>query len=86
MIRFAFFIAMVSSLTVARAAEPAIAAAAAPRPNIVFIMSDDLGYGELGCYGQKLIQTPRIDRMAAEGMRFTNCYAGSTVCAPRVAR
>jgi arylsulfatase A-like enzyme len=52
------------------------------RPNIIFIMADDLGYGDLGCYGQKLIQTPSIDRMAAEGMRFTQCYAGACVCAP----
>jgi len=52
------------------------------RPNIIFIMADDLGYADLGCYGQKLIHTPSIDRMAAEGMRFTQCYAGSTVCAP----
>jgi len=52
------------------------------RPNIVFIMADDLGYGHLGCYGQKKIRTPHIDRMAAEGMRFTQFYAGFTVCAP----
>ncbi len=52
------------------------------RPNIIFIMTDDLGYGDLGCYGQKRIQTPHIDRMATEGMRFTQFYAGSTVCAP----
>ncbi len=51
-------------------------------PNIIFIMADDLGYGELGCYGQNKIQTPHIDLMANEGMRFTNFYAGSTVCAP----
>lgn len=51
-------------------------------PNIVLIMADDLGYGDLGCYGQKLIRTPNIDRMAAEGMRFTDAYAGCTVCAP----
>ncbi|MEE8450978.1 MAG: sulfatase-like hydrolase/transferase, partial [Thermoguttaceae bacterium] len=57
-------------------------AAAAEKPNIIFIMADDLGYGDLGCYGQKVIRTPNIDRMAAEGMRFTDCYAGSTVCAP----
>ena len=54
----------------------------AKNPNIIFIMADDLGYGDLGCYGQKVIQTPNIDRMAEEGMRFTQCYAGSTVCAP----
>src|SRR5437868_9672004 len=52
------------------------------RPNIVFILADDLGYGDLGCYGQKEIQTPNLDRLAAEGVRFTQCYAGSTVCAP----
>jgi len=52
------------------------------RPNIIYIMADDLGYGDLGCYGQKIIQTPRIDRIAEEGIRFTQCYAGSTVCAP----
>jgi arylsulfatase A-like enzyme len=52
------------------------------RPNLVFILADDLGYGDLGCYGQKSIQTPRLDRMAAEGLRFTQAYAGATVCAP----
>jgi arylsulfatase A-like enzyme len=52
------------------------------RPNIIFILADDLGYGDLGCYGQQEIATPNIDRMAAEGMRFTDHYAGSTVCAP----
>jgi arylsulfatase A-like enzyme len=59
-----------------------LAANAANRPNIIFIMADDLGYGDLGCYGQKLILTPHIDRMAAEGTRFTHCYAGAPVCAP----
>ncbi len=52
------------------------------RPNIVFILADDLGYGDLGCYGQTKIHTPRIDRMAAEGMRFTQLYSGNAVCAP----
>ena len=51
-------------------------------PNIIFILADDLGYGDVGCYGQKVIQTPHIDQIAAEGMRFTDHYAGSTVCAP----
>src|ERR1700680_2396768 len=60
-------------------AGPAIAV---ERPNIVFILADDLGYGDLGCYGQKRIQTPNLDRLAADGIRFTQCYAGSTVCAP----
>jgi arylsulfatase A-like enzyme len=63
------------------AAGPA-AAKTRKQPNIIFILADDLGYGDLGCYGQKEIQTPSIDRMAAEGMHFTQHYAGSTVCAP----
>lgn len=52
------------------------------KPNIIFMLTDDLGYGDLGCYGQKIIKTPRLDQMAAEGMRFTDFYAGNTVCAP----
>ena len=52
------------------------------RPNIIFILADDLGYGDLGCYGQTRIKTPNLDQLAAEGIRFTDCYAGSTVCAP----
>jgi len=52
------------------------------RPNIIFILADDLGYGDLGCYGQKQILTPNLDRMASEGLRFTQAYSGSTVCAP----
>jgi arylsulfatase A-like enzyme len=52
------------------------------RPNIIFILSDDLAQGDLGCYGQKLIQTPHLDRMAEEGTRFTQAYSGTTVCAP----
>ncbi len=57
-------------------------APAADRPNIVFILADDLGYGDLGCYGQQKIRTPNLDRMAAEGMRFKYMYAGNAVCAP----
>jgi len=52
------------------------------KPNIIFILADDLGYGDLGCYGQKRIRTPHLDAFAAEGIRFTQAYAGSTVCAP----
>jgi len=52
------------------------------KPNLILILADDLGYGDLGCYGQQLIQTPNLDRMASEGIRFTQFYAGSTVCAP----
>lgn len=60
----------------------ASAPASAKKPNIIFIMADDLGYGHLGCYGQQKIRTPNIDQLAAEGMRFTQFYAGYTVCAP----
>ncbi|MBO4443453.1 MAG: arylsulfatase [Bacteroidaceae bacterium] len=52
------------------------------RPNILFIMCDDMGYGDLGCYGQQLIRTPNLDQMAREGMRFTQAYCGSPVSAP----
>jgi arylsulfatase A-like enzyme len=58
------------------------AASAADKPNLIYIMVDDLGYGDLGCYGQERIKTPCLDRMAAEGLRFTEHYAGNTVCAP----
>lgn len=56
--------------------------AAAAQPNLIFILADDLAQSDLGCYGQKLIQTPHLDRMAAEGTRFTQGYCGTTVCAP----
>ena len=56
--------------------------AAPPQPNIVLIVADDLGYGELGSYGQQRIRTPTLDRLAEEGMRFTRHYSGSPVCAP----
>ena len=52
------------------------------KPNLIYIVCDDLGYGDLGCYGQKVIKTPRFDRMAKEGLRFTDHYAGHTVCRP----
>jgi arylsulfatase A len=57
-------------------------APAAPKPNIIFILSDDIAQGDLGCYGQKLIQTPNLDRMAAEGTRYMQAYCGTSVCAP----
>jgi arylsulfatase A-like enzyme len=59
-----------------------VALHAADKPNIIYILADDLGYGDLGCYGQKMLTTPHIDKLAAEGMKFTRHYAGSTVCAP----
>jgi arylsulfatase A-like enzyme len=66
----------------AAAAAPIAAAQTLRRPNIVWIMADDMGWGDPGCYGQQHIQTPNIDRLAAQGMRFTSAYAGSAVCAP----
>ena len=61
---------------------PASGSQAADKPNIIFIMADDLGYGDLGCYGQKLIRTPNIDRLAEEGVRFTQGYVTASVCGP----
>jgi len=77
LLRSAAILAAIAASAVARPT-----AAAERLPNIIFIMADDLGYGDLGCYGQQRIQTPHIDRLAREGMRFTDFYAGSTVCAP----
>ena len=53
-----------------------------PPPNVIYLLADDLGYSELGCYGQKWIKTPNIDRIAHEGIRFTRHYSGNAVCAP----
>lgn len=72
----------------ANSGSPASALASTPhpagrtRPNIVLVMADDFGYGDLGCYGQSRISTPHLDRMASEGVRFTNFYAAGPVCAP----
>jgi arylsulfatase A len=61
----------------------ALGATGAPKkPNVIFILADDLGYGDVGAFGQKLIQTPNIDRLAVDGVKFTQAYAGATVCAP----
>jgi arylsulfatase A len=74
---------VVAGGAVALAAGPRLSrAAGALRPNIIFILADDLGYGDLGCYGQTRIRTPNLDAMAVGGMRFTSGYAGAVVCAP----
>lgn len=70
---FAFFISLLVF---------AGAPASADQPNIIYILADDLGYGDLGCFGGEIIQTPHIDQMAAEGIKFTQHYAGSCMCAP----
>jgi arylsulfatase A-like enzyme len=77
-----FIALLAASVASARGAAPATAPSGDKRPNVIFILADDLGYGDLGCYGQQRIKTPNIDRMAAEGLRFTDAYAGATVCAP----
>jgi len=76
-LRILFAIAILFACT-----SSACRAQAPKKPNIIFILADDLGYGDVGCYGQQKIKTPNLDRMAKQGMRFTQAYAGSTVCAP----
>lgn len=71
---FIFFVSLAGSISL-RGADPA-------KPNIVFILADDLGYAEVGCYGQKKIKTPNIDRIAKEGIKLTQFYSGQAVCAP----
>ena len=71
-----------SSLPVAAPARQATVRAATDRPNIILILADDLGYGDLGAFGQTRIATPHLDRMAAEGLRLTQFYTGAPVCAP----
>src|SRR6478672_11233675 len=83
LIRLLLAVSLALSLLGSASAQPVVQRPPAPRrPSILFILADDLGYGDLGCYGQQKIKTPNIDKLAEEGMRFTSCYAGSTVCAP----
>ncbi|GAA5496069.1 N-acetylgalactosamine-6-O-sulfatase [Rubritalea halochordaticola] len=70
------------ALPLAQACESAPSEAPSKQPNIIFIMADDLGYNHLSCYGQKRLTTPHIDALAAKGIRFTDAYAGCTVCGP----
>src|SRR5690349_14761016 len=76
------FVAAIVAFVVAGVFSAVAEKAKTGRPNIVFILADDLGYGHLGCYGQTKIKTPNIDALAKEGMRFTQHYAGGNVCAP----
>src|SRR6266850_226469 len=79
---------VLSLLLVLAATSPLVAAgekkvrAAKDRPNIVIILADDLGYGDLGCYGHPTIRTPQLDKMARGGMRFTSFYVAAPVCTP----
>lgn len=70
------------SVVVCRASDDVGVRANKQRPNLIWVMADDLGYGELGCYGQSVMKTPNLDRMAAEGLQFMQFYSGATVCAP----
>lgn len=87
MTQFKTSLKFLAGLALAQMVIPAFAAVAVDkqpdkRPNIIYILVDDMGYGDLGAYGQQKIKTPNIDQLAAEGMKFTNHYAGSTVCGP----
>jgi arylsulfatase len=75
------FLLASASLLLGGPLAPAARAADRP-PNVILMIADDLGYAELGCYGQKIIETPNLDRLAADGMRFTQAYSGNAVCAP----
>lgn len=78
------FLSQCGQSAAAAAAAGSVLAAEAPRerPNIIVMLADDLGYGDVGCFGQRIIKTPWVDRLAQQGIRFTQCYAASTVCAP----
>ncbi|MCB0584624.1 MAG: arylsulfatase [Phaeodactylibacter sp.] len=78
----AFFVVLLASLPGSAQTSEATSLPTGNKPNIVYILADDLGYGELGAYGQELIETPNIDALAREGMRFTQHYSGAPVCAP----
>ena len=69
-------------LTACLLSAAAVAADGARRPNIIFLLADDLGYADIGAYGQKKIRTPNLDQLARDGMKFTQAYSGHNVCAP----
>ena len=76
------FLKTLAITAVVAVAPQVLAAKPSKKPNIIYILADDLGYGDLGCYGQKIVKTPNLDKIRAEGMKFTDHYSGSTVCAP----
>ena len=83
MLRIAASLLVLLALAASSFTDPSYAApSSAEKPNIIYILLDDAGYGDLGCYGQRKFSTPNIDRLATEGMKFTDHYSGSTVCAP----
>ncbi len=80
--RFLFVFAFLAVGCSPQVKNPQDASRSTAPPNIIYILADDMGYGDLGCYGQQTLHTPHIDRLAAQGMKFTQHYAGATVCAP----
>ena len=80
--RILVFLVLIASVTMLAGPLEAEDSSGGSRPNIIYIMVDDLGYGDLGCYAQQEIRTPNIDRLSSQGMRFTDHYAGHTVCRP----
>ena len=77
-----FFVLSLAGVLMAAAQSTNNPPPAPRRPSIIYILADDLGYGDLSCYGQTKFTTPHLDKMASEGIRFTSAYAGSTVCSP----
>ena len=75
-------VAVLCSIMVTSCSQSSIEPKVNRQPNVIYFLADDLGVGDLGSYGQQHIQTPNIDKLAAEGMRFSRHYAGSSVCAP----
>jgi len=76
------FLKVVGASSVAAVVGSLSAETANPRPNIIYILADDLGWAELGCYGNTFNETPNLDRLARQGMRFTDAYAAAPVCSP----
>ena len=75
-------IGLISSAAYAQAADNNVRKATPDRPNIIFILADDMGYGDLSCFGSKHVKTPNIDRLSQTGTTFTQCYAGSGISSP----
>src|SRR3954447_3255656 len=73
---------LLSALLVLLVSAPAVLAAASPRPNVLFVLIDDMGYADLTCYGERRVHTDHIDRLAAEGIRFTQFYVNAPICSP----
>ncbi|MCA1758865.1 MAG: sulfatase-like hydrolase/transferase, partial [Bacteroidales bacterium] len=81
-VKFCFSITVMFTLFACKGNQGSTEKSQSKNPNIIFVMVDDMGYGDLGCYGQTEIKTPNIDHLASEGIQFTNFYSGSPVCAP----